>query len=47
MIREYLKENILITDGAMGTYYGEKTGEENSFCELANINSPTRWGIIK
>ena len=40
MIRDYLKSNILITDGAMGTYYGEKTGEENSFCELANINNP-------
>lgn len=40
MIRDYLKENILITDGAMGTYYGEITNEENSFCELANINNP-------
>ena len=24
MIREYLKEHILITDGAMGTYYDKK-----------------------
>lgn len=24
MIREYLKEHILITDGAMGTYYDRK-----------------------
>lgn len=39
-IREYLEENILLTDGAMGTYFSEKTGGNISFCELANINSP-------
>ena len=27
-IRDYLKEHILLTDGAMGTYFDEKTGGE-------------------
>ncbi|KNF08979.1 bifunctional homocysteine S-methyltransferase/5,10-methylenetetrahydrofolate reductase [Gottschalkia purinilytica] len=40
MLQEYLKENILITDGAMGTYYSEITGDKVSFCEFANINKP-------
>lgn len=40
MIREYLKNNILITDGAMGTYYSEITGDNISFCEFANIDKP-------
>ena len=31
MIKEYLNENILITDGAMGTYYAEITGKYNVF----------------
>lgn len=33
-----MKNNILITDGAMGTYYSEITGDHVSFCEFANIN---------
>ncbi len=37
-IREYLKENILLTDGAMGTYYSELTGNDVYYCELANLN---------
>ncbi|ABO50275.1 methylenetetrahydrofolate reductase [Desulforamulus reducens MI-1] len=40
MIREYLKNNILITDGAMGTYYAQITGKYNVFPEFANINEP-------
>lgn len=37
-IREYLKENSeILTDGAMGTYYYEVTGNENSISELENI----------
>lgn len=40
MIRDYLKKNVLITDGAMGTYYSEKTGEKVSYCELANTENP-------
>ena len=38
MIREYLQDNILITDGAMGTYYAEITGKYNGFPEFANCN---------
>jgi methionine synthase I (cobalamin-dependent)/5,10-methylenetetrahydrofolate reductase len=40
MIRDYLKDNILITDGAMGTYYAEITGKYDGFPELANISEP-------
>ncbi len=40
MIQDYLKNNILITDGAMGTYYAEITGNNTDFCELANIENP-------
>lgn len=38
MIKEYLKEKILICDGAMGTYYSEVTGNDISYCEFANLN---------
>lgn len=39
-IREYLKENSeILTDGAMGTYYYEVTGNENSISELENIKN--------
>lgn len=40
MIRKYLEQNILITDGAMGTYYSEVTGDTKSYCEFANIHRP-------
>lgn len=40
MIREFLKNSILITDGAMGTYYAQMTGNDIAFSELANINAP-------
>jgi methionine synthase I (cobalamin-dependent)/5,10-methylenetetrahydrofolate reductase len=40
MIREYLKEHILITDGAMGTYYSQITGKNAAFSELANEIEP-------
>lgn len=40
MIQKFLKENILITDGAMGTYYSEITGDNVSYCELGNIDKP-------
>lgn len=39
-IRKYLEENILVTDGAMGTYYGEVTGNNGSSCEFANVENP-------
>lgn len=38
-IREYLSENILVTDGAMGTYFGDLVGNIES-CEMASINNP-------
>lgn len=38
MIREYLKDNVLITDGAMGTYYAEITGKHKVFPEIANLD---------
>lgn len=38
MIKEYLKNNVLISDGAMGTYYSELTGNDVSYCEFGNLN---------
>ncbi|MBN7574282.1 MULTISPECIES: bifunctional homocysteine S-methyltransferase/methylenetetrahydrofolate reductase [Clostridium] len=38
MIKELLKDNILICDGAMGTYYSEVTGNDVSYCEFGNLN---------
>ncbi|OCB00033.1 bifunctional homocysteine S-methyltransferase/methylenetetrahydrofolate reductase [Clostridium beijerinckii] len=38
MIKEILKNNILICDGAMGTYYSEVTGNDVSYCEFGNLN---------
>jgi homocysteine S-methyltransferase len=40
MILDYLKDNILVTDGAMGTYYSELTGDYHTTCELANLKNP-------
>ncbi len=39
-MREYLLSNTLLTDGAMGTYYSEITGDNVSKCEFANIDNP-------
>lgn len=39
-IREYLKTNTLLADGAMGTYYSELTGDKISFCEFASVEKP-------
>ena len=36
-ILDYLKNNILITDGAMGTYYGELSHKSFQSCVLANL----------
>lgn len=38
MIKNYLRDNVLIFDGAMGTYYSELTGNDVSYCEFANLN---------
>lgn len=37
MLKEYLKNRVLICDGAMGTYYSELTGNDVSYCEFANL----------
>lgn len=39
-IRDYLRDNILLTDGAMGTYYSQLTREDNFLPEFANITKP-------
>lgn len=39
-IREYLKEQRLILDGAMGTYYSNMTGNDHGIAEYANLNDP-------
>ena len=38
--QENLSRPILLTDGAMGTYYTELTGDVHGFCEFANVNNP-------
>lgn len=39
-IIDYLKEHILLTDGAMGTYFDEKTGGQFLCSEEANLFKP-------
>ena len=39
-IREYLKNNVLVFDGGMGTYYAAKSKDPMERCELANIKNP-------
>ena len=39
-IKEYIKEQRLITDGAMGTYYEEKYSEDTVICLLYTSPSP-------
>ncbi|MDD6194343.1 MAG: bifunctional homocysteine S-methyltransferase/methylenetetrahydrofolate reductase [Lachnospiraceae bacterium] len=41
-LTEYLKGHTLFTDGAMGTYYGEKYQGEDVLVEKANILFPER-----
>lgn len=45
-IRDYLKHNKLIADGAMGTYYSGLTGEDSAVSELANLNRPDMISAI-
>lgn len=46
-IREYLKENRLLFDGAMGTYCAEKIPESiGSDCELLNLSAPNKIAEI-
>ncbi|MFI3116131.1 MAG: bifunctional homocysteine S-methyltransferase/methylenetetrahydrofolate reductase [Clostridia bacterium] len=39
-ITEYLKENVLLFDGAMGTYFSSIFDDPSYKCEYANITSP-------
>ncbi len=39
-LKEYIKNNHLILDGAMGTYFSEKYPEFTDPCETANIANP-------
>ena len=39
-IREYLKREPLLFDGAMGTYYAERTEHPLESCEMANLLDP-------
>lgn len=39
-IRSYLAQNILLFDGAMGTYYGARNPQAEGPCELANLTHP-------
>ena len=41
-IRDYLKNHILVTDGAMGTYYSEMYQRETRLVEQAVLNHPGR-----
>lgn len=46
MIREYLKDYILLTDGAMGTYFDETVQGEYLCSEEANLFAPERISEI-
>ena len=39
-IRQYLKEQNLLFDGGMGTYYAERNETAADACELASITNP-------
>ena len=39
-IRQYLKDNVLLFDGAMGTYLGAKERSYRNLPEQANIEKP-------
>ena len=41
-IREYLKSNVLVFDGGMGTYYAAKSKDPIERCEAANIQNPAQ-----
>ncbi|MCT4543097.1 MAG: bifunctional homocysteine S-methyltransferase/methylenetetrahydrofolate reductase [Vallitalea sp.] len=38
-LKDYLKEKVLVADGAIGTYYSIKTSQNTTISELANINN--------
>lgn len=40
MLQEYIKENILLADGAMGTYFNEITQGSSTVSEWGNLTEP-------
>lgn len=45
-IEEFLKREVLVTDGAMGTYYSSKYGEQEDIAEWANLKHKDRIAKI-
>lgn len=43
-IREYIKHNRIVSDGAMGTYYGSIKDNQQTVSEMANLKEP---GIVR
>ena len=41
-VKSYLKDHILLFDGAMGTYYAQQYPDDTVKCEWANIQHPER-----
>ena len=41
-VKSYLKDHILLFDGAMGTYYTQQYPDDTAKCEWANIQHPER-----
>lgn len=41
-IREFLKQNRLIMDGAMGTYFARLEADDHAVSELANLTAPDK-----
>lgn len=41
-LKAYIQSHQMLTDGAMGTYYGEKYGRAGSSPELVNLSHPDR-----
>ncbi len=41
-VKPYLKDHILLFDGAMGTYYAQQYPDDTAKCEWANIHHPER-----
>ena len=39
-IRSYLRKNVLLFDGAMGTYYARRFPKGEACCERANLTAP-------
>jgi len=39
-LKEFLKDNILLMDGAMGTYYQQLQEQKEDIAELANLSEP-------